>query len=490
MREKTGGIHFYRGRYRVRITDADGERVPLGSFVELREAEDRLAAYLDAVENEAPLDVATWLDKWLDQRELAREIEDVDGERSRVQQYIAADPIGAMSVSGLRRADVQAWVRRMRGLKKVSRVHGKAGTRTGEPLSRQTIQNALNMLRLGLAAAVDEGKCKSNVAFDVRMKREKRTHEPWRFLDPAQQVRMLAACDRYQWPIVAFAIATGLRAGELVSLRLEDVRKLDVVVRFGSPPAEPTKGGRVKEVPQLELARQAIAAQLELLEGPAPRRVKGTWPNPHGLLFPGAQGGFRSEAHVFTWASWKQLLKDAQAPAGFRWHDLRHTCGTSLISGWWGRKWTLVEVREFLRHEHVATTERYAKLAGTSLQAAAAEANGPRNGPTPLLSQLSATNRLEKQSRFRELNSRPTVYENPAKGPGSDNLAPDGPSWGPFALAILRGMAEGDAAAVAEARGRLAAFVVSAPLRDLGGLVAALVEATRLAGSESEGQTG
>jgi site-specific recombinase XerD len=47
-----------------------------------------------------------------------------------------------------------------------------------------------------------------------------------------------------------------------------------------------------------------------------------------------------------------------------------------LVSGQWGRKWSLEEVKAFLGHASVKTTERYAKFAGDALMAAAKEMNG------------------------------------------------------------------------------------------------------------------
>jgi hypothetical protein len=55
-----------------------------------------------------------------------------------------------------------------------------------------------------------------------------------------------------------------------------------------------------------------------------------------------------------------------------RWHDLRHSCASSLVAGWWGRRWTLEEVKEHLGHSSITITQRYAHLAESALQVAAA----------------------------------------------------------------------------------------------------------------------
>lgn len=55
------------------------------------------------------------------------------------------------------------------------------------------------------------------------------------------------------------------------------------------------------------------------------------------------------------------------------WHSLRHTCASMLVSGVWGRRWTLQEVAELLGHRSVSTTERYAHLAEGTIARAARE---------------------------------------------------------------------------------------------------------------------
>lgn len=52
-----------------------------------------------------------------------------------------------------------------------------------------------------------------------------------------------------------------------------------------------------------------------------------------------------------------------------RWHDLRHSCGTSLNAGWWGRVWSLEEIRDLLGHSSVKVTEIYAHSDWSKLSA-------------------------------------------------------------------------------------------------------------------------
>src|SRR5205823_6547074 len=83
-----------------------------------------------------------------------------------------------------------------------------------------------------------------------------------------------------------------------------------------------------------------------------------------------------------------------------RWHDLRHTAGSSLVSGWWGRRWTLEEVQEYLGHESIDATKRYAHIGQTALKKAVAETSGlPTGGHHLLPAALEATLTLARKYR-------------------------------------------------------------------------------------------
>src|SRR5207244_11009547 len=55
-----------------------------------------------------------------------------------------------------------------------------------------------------------------------------------------------------------------------------------------------------------------------------------------------------------------------------RWHDLRHTCASMLVSGAWGPAWRLEDVKEILGHSTITITQRYAHLAESRVRALAA----------------------------------------------------------------------------------------------------------------------
>jgi hypothetical protein len=144
-------------------------------------------------------------------------------------------------------------------------------------------------------------------------------------------------------------------------------------------------------VPLFGFAREAAEAQKRVLAAAQKSAGYGIQndPNPHRLLFPAAMGGFRDEIHVIRSHEWEEILVSSgiltprkkgerrkHSEGRFRWYDLRHTAATALVCGWWGRRWTLDEVRVVLGHTHRKTTERYAHTDHSVIREAGNETPG------------------------------------------------------------------------------------------------------------------
>jgi integrase len=404
------------GRFRVRFSI--GKRLKTvhtaDSEVEAEQARATMARLLlegGRQPDSAPMLAAFGFDV-IDRRELSQKIEDTDTERSRWRTYVEADPIGKLVVRAVDDEEIEQWLDRL----------AAAG------LARSTRQNALNLMR-----AVFRVACKKRRHHDgpnpcdgLRLESEKRTLEPWTYLTPDEQRALVGATPAPLDAIVEFAIGTGLRAGELVTLRLADVHVDDaephVIVRYGKPPSRPTKTGKIRRVPLFGHGLAAMRRWLAVLPPYCPK-------NPLGLAFPGPTGAFRSRAHVLRWALWRGsaekpgIVKRAGIERDVRWHDLRHTCASSLVSGWWGdpepRAWTLAEVCALLGHASITTTERYAHLADTALKRAAREAfpalSTPADASAKIASNLAGAT-LENRTRDLRF-TNPT--RTPEAGPAS-----------------------------------------------------------------------
>jgi integrase len=199
----------------------------------------------------------------------------------------------------------------------------------------------------------------------------------------AEQARTLleAARGNRLEALFVLAVTTGLRIGELLGLKWEDVdlgaetlrvRRTKSQAKTG-PTFTAPKNGKGRSI---RLTRRAVEALRAHKAAQNAERLKlGDLWEDNGLIFCTTAGKPLDFRNVAT-ASFKPLLKKAGLPdkkAGLpdiRFHDLRHTCATLLLSR--GHHPKLVQ--ELLGHASVAMTlDRYSHvLPGMGDQTAAA----------------------------------------------------------------------------------------------------------------------
>lgn len=272
---------------------------------------------------------------FLERRRLAG-VRGVGKESGRWGKHIAAAPIGKLALSSIDRRDVVEWREGLRGMAYRSKTR------------------LLSLLVVALADAVERELLPINHARGVKIhKAGAATSKDGLegILSPDEQQRLVAAVPERDRALVVFALCTGLRQAEQWWLHWEDVGAGVIVVRR-SAGGLPPKSGKPREVPLLAPA----AAVLDDMRGD----------NVAGLVFRGVRGGRRVEGRQPP--NWPKWVKAAGIDRHVRWHDLRHTCATSLLAGWWGRKWTLDEVCKLLGHSSIAITERYARKLNETLR--------------------------------------------------------------------------------------------------------------------------
>lgn len=313
----------------------------------------------------------------LDQREL-RGVASHKTDRSRWRRHIATAYFAGWPLKTIARSDIIAWRDAMLA-KKAAPSGGQKKLKKPRKLSRSTIQSTLNLLRVVLEEALDQELIQDNPARTVRLpSAEGRTHDPWTYLMPEEQKALLESAPEADRLLIAFAIGTGMREGEIWNLELRDVDKKAwrITVRYGSK-GKATKGKRLRKIPLFGIAADAFEQWLPLLAKQE---------NPHGLLWPLPSGARRQKGKAPK--GWPDYLKAAGLVAEkrhdgrpVRFHDLRHTCASALVCGWWGRRWSLEEVKGLLGHRSITTTERYAHLADGALDVAARETYLPTITP-------------------------------------------------------------------------------------------------------------
>jgi integrase len=384
-----------QGTFRVRLP-IHGERGSIGIFDTEDEARDAEALALSRMAGSVGPTLGTWGKAWLD--DLERDGHgDIRNDRSRWRTHVTSDPIADRPLIMLTPADVEAWIDRVRRKK-----GGTPFRKTERPISAKTVRECVLVVRRCVEAA--KGKHLSTNPVDgvnakkmQRATRKKRDNveEPWTFLEPEEQTKLTAAIPVEAHALmIRFAMLTGIREGEQFNAELRDLRLADesphLYVRFGSKGKAP-KNGRPRRVYLSAEAVEVATRWLEVLPTYARK-------NEEGLVFP-TSGGSRCQRgktplHVSRWDTKRkkgrkvfllpEYLRAAGIVRGVRWHDLRHTCASSLVAGWWGRRWTLAEVQEHLGHRSITTTERYAHLADSAYKRAIRETRRAESLPADL----------------------------------------------------------------------------------------------------------
>lgn len=249
--------------------------------------------------------------------------------------------IGRVLMSRLTKAHVQAILDALHDAKK----------------ARNTIRN----VRACLITATDDCEKQYPIAYAAvratKLPAIERTHKHQvQSLTPEQARIFLAAVEQHRLKALYWvALLMGLRRGELLGLRLTDIDLADRTLHVTGAMQAQTGKGNVR-VPTKTTASEApiaipdvlVPMLQEHLDMLADERTYNKWKE-HGLLFPTSLGtpiGGRNLSRHY-----KTVLKNNELP-NIRFHDLRHSCATLLISlGVHPRI-----VMETLRHSQISTT--------------------------------------------------------------------------------------------------------------------------------------
>ena len=239
-------------------------------------------------------------------------------------------------------------------------------------LGTRSVQIIHSTLRTMLSEAMREELIERNVATVVRPPSVQRVEvQPW---STEEASRFLAtSADHRLHALFAVGVALGLRKGELLALRWDDVdleggvvhvrqnvqRLPEIGLVFGPPKSNksrrtiplPAASAKVLRTNRANQAAEALAL------GPA-------WVE-SGLVFTSAVGTVIEPRNL------NRFLDELIAKAGvrrIRFHDLRHTCASLLLA----QNVPARIVMEILGHSQLAmTTDLYSHVMPTALRAAA-----------------------------------------------------------------------------------------------------------------------
>ena len=313
---------------------------------------------IDATEGQGPLTERKTFTELCDyfEKHYVKAAEYVDGRKvagvrslgtAKGQLNVLRDYFGSCRLRSITHGDVRQF--------RATRLAKETRTKTQRTIA--SVNRELSMLRRMLNVARREGWIlrspfaagDSLISLADENKRE-------RILTREEEIKLLAACDTPQRAhlkaIVICALDTGMRQGEIFSLRWRDV---DLENRLVTIQAFHTKTMKERQI----AITTRLAIELETLKSSRPG-------NPDGLVL----GIIDNVKRSFTAARSKAGLND------LRFHDLRHTAATRLV----GARIPLSEVGRVLGHSQANTTYRYvnanvetAKRAAAALDAFNAE---------------------------------------------------------------------------------------------------------------------
>ncbi|MGI5139191.1 MULTISPECIES: tyrosine-type recombinase/integrase [unclassified Streptomyces] len=318
-RRRFGSVRQLKsGRWQVRYRDP--------STGQLRSAEETYAAKRDAevalTHIEADISRGQWADPeagkvffgeyaaaWLTDRKLAAR----SRERNESVIRLHLRPtFGARALSSITTAQVRAW-------------RTECLTRTGEP----TVVKAYQIMRAILNTAVDDELIRRN---PCRVKGADRYDVPERPVLTVAEVYAVAdaMAPRYRL-LVLLAAFTGLRFGELASLRRRDVDTENGALMVQRAQAEMQTGALFDKAPKSDAGVRPVAFPTELLPDMKGHLDANAGPGRDGHVFLGPQGGRLRRSNFRD--DWTNARKKAGITADVHFHDLRHTGNTLAASG-------------------------------------------------------------------------------------------------------------------------------------------------------------
>ena len=206
-------------------------------------------------------------------------------------------------------------------------------TRRGTKITVATVNREFGLLRTMFNLAVDWELLSENPTGKLKKLKGEKSRK--RFLTNDEICRLLDCAHSSLKPIIITAISTGMRVGEILSLKWQEVDFEHGFIRVVK-----SKNFESRDIP--------INSHLE----ETLRGVKALM-NPGPYVFCKENGEkYRDVDYLFSKARKQAELKD------FRFHDLRHTAASLFAS----RGCDLITLQNLLGHKSIMMTQRYAHL--------------------------------------------------------------------------------------------------------------------------------
>ena len=242
-----------------------------------------------------------------------------------------------------------------------------------------TVNRYLALVKSTLNLALRNGKIERSPAKPVKLFQENNSRV--RYLTEEEEGRLFEALPEELMPLIAVALHTGLRKGELLHLKWEDVD-----FHSGTLTIARSKHGETRRVPMNSLVREVLTSLRREQIQAAKASMEGEREILSAYVFCTPGGSFWHNLN----RKWYPALRRA-ALKDFRFHDLRHTfCSRLAMAGA-----DLLTIKELAGHKTLSMTLRYSHLSPSHQRQAVERLVGDRTG-----TRTSTSNKKADQGSF------------------------------------------------------------------------------------------
>jgi integrase len=324
---------FRFGGQRVRKRSPDNSKAGAERYEALLKTRLSKGESLDTPKKDLAQTFATFAQEWFTTHVVTNNKSSTQGSNRMILDGHLLDFFGAMRLDTITASDVERY----------------KGQKLQDDLAAKTINNHLAVLSKCLKSAVEWER----VAVAPRIKLLKVPPQRFKHLDRTETARLLDGFVDPRWRVMAVcAVRAGLRMGELIGLRWEDVdferRQLSVRRSIVRGVVAAPKSNKERHLPMTQDLSTALASL----------KTK------RGYVFQQALTG-----EPMTRGMTDRALKTACKRSGVRmigWHVLRHTFASQLATS----GISIRIIQELLGHSDMKMTLRYAHLAPSALREA------------------------------------------------------------------------------------------------------------------------
>jgi len=219
--------------------------------------------------------------------------------------------------------------------------------RRSEGASPCTINREMALMKHAFSLAIKEWEwVRDNPVRKVSMEKEGASRDRWLHLE--EEEVLLTASPAWLKEIVIFAIETGCRRGEILSVEWKDV---DLFKRTVTVLGEKTEERRV--IPLTQKALEVLKARERARSNLRPLKGDFVFTYPAG-----------KKVNIYTLRSAFEAAVEKAEMAGFWFHDLRHTFASRLAQSGTDP----YTIQRLMGHKSFVTTQRYAHHYSESLR--------------------------------------------------------------------------------------------------------------------------